>query len=262
MLQPAFGQQLHADANAEEGLSALRARPHQAPRPCRRWRAGRAGNRQRRRRRASTMRSARETACGSEVTAIEAAIAAVAGGALESLGRRMQVAGAVIDDRDVQFFKSPDEKGPEGRSPRPATPAPAPALRRTRAAAEGDPWRGQRKRSLPASPSESPRARACRAKPDRVTDGLAPAGRLPARSRRRRSGKPGPTTAPSSRKATASAATKPTQASQNAERAPQFLAAPPRTASARKASREKPCLTKAARSRASPEPPSAGRKTA
>ena len=32
------------------------------------------------------MRSARATACGSDVTWIEAAIAAVAGGALESLG--------------------------------------------------------------------------------------------------------------------------------------------------------------------------------
>ena len=49
----------------------------------------------------STTRSARATSSGSLVTTIGCVVPALARGALERLGRRMQIAGAVVDDGDA-----------------------------------------------------------------------------------------------------------------------------------------------------------------
>ncbi len=60
----------------------------------------------------STMRSAAATSSGRLVTTIASPIAALGGGALERLGRRAQIARAVIDDDAVVIRRQPQQLPP------------------------------------------------------------------------------------------------------------------------------------------------------
>ena len=104
-----------------------RAPPRSAPRPCRARRRARAGNPRRRRRPAARSRSARRTRVGIGGDRDGLGEARLARRALEGLGGRVQVARAVIDDRDAHRPRSASGKRPitgVGARRRPATDEP------------------------------------------------------------------------------------------------------------------------------------------
>ena len=96
----ALGHQLHADADAEERPAVLRAPSRSARRPCRAPHRARGGNPRRRRRRAARRGRRARTLSGSSRHQDRLIVAGLARRALEGLRRRVQIARAVIDDRD------------------------------------------------------------------------------------------------------------------------------------------------------------------
>ena len=212
VLAAALGHQLHADADAEERPALARAPSRPAPRPCRARRRARAGNRRRRRRPAARCGRRARTASGSRVTTIGCVVRRFARRALERLGGRVQIAGAVIDDGDAhRALRSGSGNRPItsgiGERRHGAAPEAAPAPTRRGAADRRATQASKKRRSAVFRDRGRPRRRDCSSRAAHRSSAAAspPRSRPAARSASRRRTSPSPDT-PSAHSPTCSAA--------------------------------------------------------
>ena len=196
----ALGHQLHADADAEERPALAGAPSRSAPRPCRRPHRARGGNPRRRRRRAAPRGRRARTVSGIVGHHDRLIRAGLARRALEGFRRRVQIARAVVDDRDGHGRASgcgnsptisddgrPRERRRAAEAARPARVArrARPSRRRSAARRPRD-RRRPRRRAVEAAARELPAPQARRLHADQQRQQQRrPSSR---RSRRRRAG--------------------------------------------------------------------------